>query len=422
MLLTQEDFEELTQAQLIIAKVLKNAALSEIEENHERDISKRLLFLKPKICNGVQQSIPNKTIMEELKEMLIELKIKGSIRERTNGLIELRTQAFGSIYGRTKDEIESKLSKKIKGSNNAKKKFSVPLLSEFFLNSYLPYKKNQNRAESTIKDIESKFNYIIEQGFDKPLSAYKAQEIEKFLFSIPETRKRQILQGLFNNIFKRAVTEGIIKINPCDNIEKMQHTKKQGTAFSFDEQLQFFSALFKNNNLTNEQKKYFIFVYLTGTRRNEALDVKFSDVDFKNKVLTIHGTKTSSSERQIPLTSLVEKLLLSITPIKGAFFPFSERNIEALFHNVKDEIQLNHKLHDLRHTFGTIQICCEKVDIKTVSLWMGHSTVDTTLKIYTHPEQLDKGCFLRGDLTEKQKTEIYRFKYKNILNLINDFI
>ena len=55
------------------------------------------------------------------------------------------------------------------------------------------------------------------------------------------------------------------------------------------------------------------------------------------------------------------------------------------------------------HFFGTIQICVEKVNVKTVSLWLGHSNIQTTLQTYTHPEQLDKGTFLRGDLTEEEK-------------------
>ena len=53
---------------------------------------------------------------------------------------------------------------------------------------------------------------------------------------------------------------------------------------------------------------------------------------------------------------------------------------------------------------------------------MGHSTIDITLRIYTHPEQLDSGTFLRGDLTQEEKLEIYRSKYKRILMMIEQFL
>ncbi|MBD5584264.1 MAG: tyrosine-type recombinase/integrase [Clostridia bacterium] len=87
-----------------------------------------------------------------------------------------------------------------------------------------------------------------------------------------------------------------------------------------------------------------------------------------------------------------------------------------------DILNLKHKLHDLRHTFGTLQICCNKIDVKTVSLWMGHSNIETTLKYYTHPEQLDKATFLRGDISESEKTGIYKAKYAEIIGIITDFL
>ena len=53
---------------------------------------------------------------------------------------------------------------------------------------------------------------------------------------------------------------------------------------------------------------------------------------------------------------------------------------------------------------------------------MGHSTIQTTLRIYTHPERLDLATFLRGDLTEEEKKVILKAKYEEILRLIYDFL
>ena len=198
---------------------------------------------------------------------------------------------------------------------------------------------------------------------------YKPKEIEDFLYSVKETRKRQVLQGLFNNIFNRALALGMIKSNPCTPIDKMQHEIKVGKAFSFTEMQDFFNGIINDNTLTPVEKGYYIFVWLTGTRRNEALDVKLEDVDFENKVLTIHGTKTDGADRDIPLTPLVEKLLKSVSKtIDGnKFFSITSNRASNLCHKYFKK----HKLHDLRHTFGTIQICVEKINAKTVSIWMG---------------------------------------------------
>ena len=371
--------------------------------------------------NGYQEIILSKTLIDEVKEMMIELKIKGSVRERANGLIELRTQALGSIYGRSKEDIEDKLTKKLKETKECKKtttKTKAPLLSEFFISEYLPYKRNQQRAERSIENMKSLFQYVVKGNFDKPITSYKPKAIEDFLYSIQYGRTRQMVQGLFNNMFKRAIVLGLVKSNPCAAMEKVQHTQKQGTALSFDEQIKFFNNLFTADQLTYEEKCYFLFVYLTGARKNEALTVCVEDVDFKNKTLLLRGTKTEGSYREIPLTPLVEKLLCTLNVNSGEYFPFKEYHIEHIYKHVRD----HHKLHDLRHTYGTIQICVEKMDIKTVSLIMGHSTVNTTLAIYTHPEQLDKGTFLRGNLTADEKLNTYKSKYAEISCSIRRFL
>lgn len=366
-------------------------------------------------------------IIQEVKEMIIELKIKGSVHQQTeSGLIRFRSTTLGDIYGRSKEEIEKKIKEKIKQFKNKpqkgkKEKINVPLLSVFYREEYLPYKRRQGRAESTIKNYDYGIDFIVRQRFDKLLNLYKAREIEEFIYSFPETRKRQTLQGLLNNIFNRAITLGLIKSNPCATLEKAKHVQEQGKAFSFDEQFEFLELLIKNQHLSYADKCYFIFVYLVGARRNEALNVKINDVDFKNKVLSIHGTKTEGSDRQIPLTPLVEKLLLSMNVKKGKYFPIIYKKAQDLFREVWNK-KRGHKIHDLRHTFGTIQICVERVDIKTASLWLGHSAVETTLRTYTHPEQLDRGTFLRGDIPENAKIAIYQDKYHQILRLIEEFI
>ena len=365
-------------------------------------------------------------IIREVKEMIIELQIKGSVREHRNGLLKFHNTVFGSIYGHTKEEIEKQLKEKIKQFKNKpqkdkKEKSATPLLSVFYRSEYLPYKIADGIAAKTIEGYESRINFIVKQKFDKPLNLYKAKDIESFLYSFPQTRKRQILQGFFNNVFQRAITAGYIKNNPCDTVEKVKHKQEQGTAFSFVELKEFLQILFKIEHLSYADKCYFIFVFLTGTRRDEARLLKVSDVDFENKILHIPGTKTDGSDRDIPLNPLVEKLLLSMSVKKGRYFNLAEHQADIRFRKVWEK-KKGHKLHDLRHTFGTIQICVEKIDVKTVSLWMGHSTVDTTLNRYTHPEQLDKGTFLNGSFSATEKVAIYKHKHDEIMTIVDRFL
>ncbi len=164
-------------------------------------------------------SVPKKSTLEEIKELLISLKIKASVRQRANGLYELRNSVFGSVYGRTVEEIGDKLTKLVKGSAEKKK---APLLSEYYNDTYLPFKKTE-LAASSIADIETAFAFIFKSGFDKPLNRYTAEMIEKFLTEIPQTRKRKKVRGVLNNLFTHAKRLKIIKNNPCSDVAQVKH-------------------------------------------------------------------------------------------------------------------------------------------------------------------------------------------------------
>lgn len=395
-----------------------------VAKDYETNTTLQLNQLDNKCQEIVSQPKTIEEIIQEVKEMIIELKIKGSVREHRDGLLKFTSTMLDKpIYGRSKEEIEEKLKNKIKELKNKSikpKKKDVELFSTFFNDSYLPYKKKTLKSDS-IEGIEVWFRFIVKSGLDKPLNRYTSSEIEKFLYSIPLTRKRQMVRGVFNNLFNYAKKLGKIKANPCDNVDRMKHEKENGNAMNFKDQLQFFTALYNSDNIkiTESERMYLTFVYLTGTRRREALDLSIKDVDWENNVLHIPGTKTNGSDRIIPLFPLVRRILEKITPQKnGKYFKIVPNAASACI----KKITTDYHLHELRHTFGTIAICVQKLDAKTVSLWMGHSTVGMTLQTYTHPEQLDKALFYNGNLREEEKLESLKQQYRHILDKIEKFL
>ena len=55
--------------------------------------------------------------------------------------------------------------------------------------------------------------------------------------------------------------------------------------------------------------------------------------------------------------------------------------IEHRFHRIMEETGMQHRFHDLRHTFATEAIRAG-VDVKTVSEMLGHASVAFTLDVY----------------------------------------
>lgn len=61
--------------------------------------------------------------------------------------------------------------------------------------------------------------------------------------------------------------------------------------------------------------------------------------------------------------------------------------VDYVTHKFKDVIEKNNfeqiRFHDLRHTNATL-LLKKNVNIKWISEWLGHSTISTTMDIYSH--------------------------------------
>lgn len=153
----------------------------------------------------------------------------------------------------------------------------------------------------------------------------------------------------------------------------------------------------------------------TGLRIGEICGLKWSDIDFENKIMHVNRTlqrvyqkdldgkgkskivisspKSKSSRRSIPLSSSLLPILRKIAPLSNDvfFISGSEKCIEVrtyrtFFENFLEKNEVGRiNFHVLRHTFATR--CIEAGgDCKTVSELLGHSTVTMTLNLYVHPQ------------------------------------
>ena len=157
-----------------------------------------------------------------------------------------------------------------------------------------------------------------------------------------------------------------------------------------------------------------------GLRNGEICGLKWSDIDFDNKIIYIRRTvyrlngymesatrsrlviglpKTADSSREVPVADSLLRILKSYNPgnaddsiflMSGTHRPTDPQTFRNNFRNVLSRLGLpRHKVHSLRHTFATR--CIEsKCDVKTLSSILGHSNVSTTLNLYVHPDREQK--------------------------------
>lgn len=281
---------------------------------------------------------------------------------------------------------------------------------------------------STFENVRSKVKKMTEEHFKelklKKITVAYCQRV------VIELSKSYVLYNhylsVINRIFKYAVLMDVLNSNPFDKVikPKSRQTQRKGN-FLTKEELKEFLKLAQNTTLSY----FFPLVHLmsyTGLRQGEALALKWSDIDFENKKITVDKTAVRIKEKQTIQTPKTKnsKRVISIDPttlsilkswkkdqIKIYFkngkhfegdnnFIFTNQRAEWVhIHNfiryfkrfIADNSLKPITPHGLRHTHASL-LFSAGVEPKNISNRLGHSTVQITLDLYTH-------------ITEEQRTD-----------------
>lgn len=287
------------------------------------------------------------------------------------------------------NEIKAQLALLISSSQKTVSKYTLYQ----WLSEWLELYKKPHVAPLTFKDIENSIDLHIKLQIDDiNLSSLSSLQIEQCLNKIKTSRMRKFVYHIFNNSLTKAYKLKLINENVMLNVNSVKHKYKNGKSLTAKEQQELLKIV-KGTKYEIAYKLYF----LTGCRRNEIFLIKWSDIDFEKRLLHIPGTKTSSSDRFIPIFPQLKELLKKMSKGKGYILDLTCNGIKCQFKRLKEKHNLTYSIHSLRHTFATR--CLEQgISMKVVQKWLGHSRLDTTANIYTHV------------LTDFEKKEMEKFK------------
>jgi integrase len=264
----------------------------------------------------------------------------------------------------------------------------------------------------------------------KPIQRIRAMNIEDLLIKKGQELNKssvQLIRVIFTGVFKRAMLEEIVKINPCSALsatpgkEVIKDEKENVHRKLSPEELSIF--LEEAESVNDWYLLFYRFMLCMGTRCGEAAAVELRDIDMKNNVIHIRRTatvdddgkriigtsaKTKTGNRDIPITPEVAEIIKAQRKINsGLFGKMSEQFESRLFYseygkiitpqnvNTRIERTIAHynakhpdeKLkrfssHSFRDTFASKKVMDEHVDIKTVSVLLGHSSTKITYDKY----------------------------------------
>ena len=230
------------------------------------------------------------------------------------------------------------------------------------------------------------------------------------------------LHRCLHKAMNQAALEHYIDFNPCDAVSLPRNEKPQVEILTREEQQKLI--------YTSCKYRYGVFIRLTlatGIRLGELLGLRWEDVDFSKRMLSIRRTlnrlpkvdyngvgnsteiviqepKTKNSIRSIPLipnianelqqwkmvqqndamaagTAYQDSGFLVTNPLGGYLEP---RTFKDFYDEILKASGLGHyTFHALRHTFAT-RAMEQGMDAKTTSILLGHYSVSFTLDTYTH--------------------------------------
>lgn len=267
------------------------------------------------------------------------------------------------------------------------KKHEIPITEKITFKSlvdlFLEYKKN-SVEKHTYKNLKSASLFY--QDFFK--LDYKKLTIEKvqYLFDCSSnnrkaTNKKRV--SFLNNFINFINKRGYKMDNFCSLIDVQGQEKKEKRIFT-DEEINKLWENLENKEINKTIKVILILLY-TGARVNEILKLKKENVNLKDRYI-ITGSKTEKGKnRTIPINKKIKNII-------GYFYNNSDIDLIGIsystfknhFNKVMELLNMNHTIHETRHTFITrMRVLSE--DVNTLQDIVGHTDVKT-LDIYTHRE------------------------------------
>lgn len=218
--------------------------------------------------------------------------------------------------------------------------------------------------------------WLIEKYKAKRKEDVKGQRKEKLK---PATVNREI--ALLKTMFTKAIEWGIVKDNPAKKVKLLKGEVRR-LRFLMPDEVQLLLS-----KCEDWVRPIVIIAVNTGARKGELLNLRWSEVDFQQGIITLLDTK-NGERRDVPMNETARGTLSGIEDQEGHVFkkggkPLKYFGVRKPFEKAVRESKIeDFRFHDLRHTFASLLVM-SGVDLNVVRDLLGHKTLEMTLR-YAH--------------------------------------
>lgn len=309
------------------------------------------------------------------KSFFLEKRVMGKVKRITIG-------RFGEVTMEQARKEAVKLAGQIAtGGDPVAEKAQKKLEGTTLRQGFETYLKRRTLKPQTVFDINRCMKEVYPDWLDKPMVRVTPDMVVKrhrdYGQAHSEARANlamRYLRAIFNFAaaeFTTAEGKPVIEGNP---VKKLSQTKswhrvdRRRTVIKPHELGAWVDAVLK---LPSEaMRDYHLLVLLTGLRRQEALNLKWSEVDFAGRTLTVLDPK-NHQDHTLPLSDYLLDLLIRRKAVASSDYVFADNlgrrisNFRYAQAAIERESSVSFCIHDLRRTFATI---AESLDIPGYAL------------------------------------------------------
>jgi integrase len=297
---------------------------------------------------------------------------------------ERHTGCIGPVSKTVAKEIlAKKKAEAVEGRYELPSKKPSPLFKDMAA-EYLQYYQSNRRPRSAERH-EMSYRALKPFFSEKRLSEITPLLIERYKRTRKEQGRSEVTinreLAFLKNLFTQAMIWGKAAENPVKQVRLFREANARMRFLTEEEEVRLLASC-------NSQLKPLVITALqTGFRKSELLSLRWTNIDFRNRLIKVEAAYTKTHEaRSVPMNQTLTATLKNLK-ICAADNPtasvFGYRQMTKTFARAVYRAGItNFTFHDLRHTFAS-RLVMASVDLATVKELMGHKHITMTLR-YAH--------------------------------------
>ncbi len=270
--------------------------------------------------------------------------------------------------------------------------------------NFMKFERNfsDNTLDAYLRDIRKLQNYATTNLMVSPEEITYLQ-LQEYLYQLSKQKFSERSQARWVSsikaFFRYLLEEEIREDNPSALLEGPKLGLYLPDTLSFEDVERIISAIDISTDLGKRNHCMIEVLYGCGLRVSELIDLKISNINFKENYLKVDGK--GDKTRFVPLAAYTAKLLKEYISHVRSGYKINKKCEDILFLNSRgssmsrvivfiiikeltEKAGINKKIspHTFRHSFAT-HLLQNGADLRYIQEMLGHSSITTT-EIYTH--------------------------------------